>query len=420
MVTGWGWGEESDMHKFPIDFLWGAATAAHQVEGGNINSDWWRWEQQGGGREPSNEACRHYQLYKEDFSLAAGLNHNAHRLSVEWSRIEPREGEFCEKELAHYKQVISALRGLNIEPVVTLHHFTSPAWFADKGGWADSSSSKYFLRFVRKVVELFSTDVRFWVTINEPMVYVYHSYLLGLWPPQVKSFLKTYRVADNMVTAHIKAYRLIHDIYKKKGLPQVMVSLAINYQVFQPHTNSFKDRLAVYLRDRLFNISLINKLIKSRSLDYLGINYYTRGLVHVSGFMPYNLLLDNCPDGSSKLEKNDLGWDIYPQGLYQLLVRLKRYNLPVFILENGICTADDALRWDFIQGHLKYLSLAMKEGVKVLGYLYWSLLDNFEWDKGFTPRFGLVEVDYRNYKRTVRESAVKFAAVCKSGILENG
>jgi beta-glucosidase len=141
--------------------------------------------------------------------------------------------------------------------------------------------------------------------------------------------------------------------------------------------------------------------------------------VDVSGLMPHNLLLDTCKSNHSKLEKNDLGWDIYPEGLYKLLLRFRKYRLPVFILENGICTGDDGLRWKFIYAHLKQLRRAMEEGVPVLGYIYWSLLDNFEWDKGFFPRFGLVEVDYANFKRTIRESARKFAAVCKNGVLED-
>ncbi|HTZ11760.1 MAG TPA: glycoside hydrolase family 1 protein [Candidatus Margulisiibacteriota bacterium] len=405
------------MYKFPHNFFWGAATAAHQVEGNNLNNDWWRWEKEAGLKEKSGLACRHYELYEEDFALASALNHNAHRLSVEWSRIEPEEGKFSEKEIKHYKDVISALRKSGLEPVVTLHHFTNPAWFADKGGWSSKASLRYFLRFTETIVSELCGQVRFWVTINEPMVYTYQSYVLGLWPPQEKSLFKAKTVADNLVAGHIAAYRLIHKIYKDRLLPEVFVSIAKNCQAFEPCLDSLRNKLGVALRNHFFNFWFLEKLIRVHSLDFIGVNYYTRGLVDVSSWLPRNLLLDTSRPGISSLQKNGLGWDIYPRGLYKLLLRLKRYALPVFILENGICTQDDSLRWKFIYDHLKELSRAMEEGVEVLGYIYWSLIDNFEWDKGFSPRFGLIEVDYSNFKRTVRESARKLDAVCKNGVL---
>jgi beta-glucosidase len=408
------------MIEFPKDFFWGAATAAHQVEGNNVNSDWWEWEKRAGLKEVSGPACRHYELYKQDFDSAKALSHNAHRFSIEWSRIEPEEGKFSKKELQHYREVILSLKERNIEPIVTLHHFTNPLWFANLGGWLAQTADKYFLRYAQRVVEALADQVRFWVTINEPMVYVYHSYILGAWPPQEKSFLKARRVTDNLLRSHINSHRLIHAIYKKKNLSPVFVSIAKNLQAFEPCDNTLKNKLATYLRERSFNFVFIERLIRHKSLDFIGINYYTRGLVDAQRWYFKNLLLDTGKLSQPPLKKNSLGWDVYPQGLYNLLLKLKRYNLPVFILENGICTEDDNLRWDFIREHLEKLNLAMGKGVKVLGYIYWSLIDNFEWDKGFGPRFGLIEVDYNTYKRSVRESAKKFAEVCKTGYLKDG
>ncbi len=406
------------MLQFPKSFFWGAATSSYQVEGGNINSDWWEWEKRIGLKEPCQKACRHYDLYKEDFDLIKQLNQNSHRLSIEWSRIEPEEGKFEAKELGHYKAVINALRERNIEPIVTLHHFTNPLWFAKLGGWQNKKADKYFLRYVEKITDFLCQDVRFWVTINEPMVYAYHAYILGAWPPQERSFSKAGYVIDNLGFSHIQAYRLIHGIYKKRKLPAPFISIAKNVQFFEPCRKTLRNRLAVYLRDKSFNFDLLDRLVKHNALDFIGINYYTRSLVEVKKWHFRNLFLDTCPCGHSQLQKNSLGWDIYPQGLYNLLLRLKKYRLPIFILENGICAEDDGLRWDFICRHLKSLHQAIGQGVDILGYIYWSLIDNFEWDKGFSPRFGLIEVDYNTYNRRIRESAKKFAQVCKTGMLD--
>jgi beta-glucosidase len=313
---------------------------------------------------------------------------------------------------------VLSLRERHIEPIVTLHHFTNPLWFAKLGGWQNNRAPEYFLRYVEKIVDTLSENVRFWITINEPLVYTYHSYILGVWPPQERSFSKAKKVRENLFASHIQAHKLIHSIYKKRNLSFPLVSVAHNLQAFVPCDLSLKNKFAAYLRNKLFNFSFIERLIRYGSIDFIGINYYNRSLVDVEGWRPKNLLLDMCRKNHSRLKKNSLGWDIYPEGLYSLLLRLKKYNLPIFILENGICIEDDNQRWDYIWQHLQNLYRAMKEGAKVLGYIYWSLLDNFEWDKGFAHRFGLIEVDYHTYKRTVRESAKKFSEICKTGILD--
>ena len=402
------------MIKFPQDFFWGAATSSYQVEGNNSVADWWQWEKEA-GKENSGSACRHYEFFEQDFDLAKSLNHNSHRLSIEWSRIEPEEGSFSQKELQHYLDVILALKARNIEPVVTLHHFTNPAWLSFAGGWEERGSVDHFLRYCDFVVRALSRHVRFWITINEPSIYYSHAYIFGVWPPQKKSFLKAMAVEDNMVMAHNKAYKLIHNIYKQLDISAPMVSVAQNVMAFVPCTSALKNRLAVLLRHKWYNLGFLEKIRKN--LDFIGINYYSRQLVDLKGWGIANFAWDVCKDNHLPVKKNSLGWDIYPQGLYDLLLKLKKFDLPVMITENGICTEDDDLRWEYVSGHLKSIYLAMEKGVKVIGYLYWSLMDNFEWDKGFAPRFGLINIDYNTYARTIRGSAKKFAQVCKSGIL---
>ena len=298
-----------------------------------------------------------------------------------------------------------------------MHHFTNPAWLAQLGDWQKKDASKYFLRYAGKIIDALAEDVRYWVTINEPTVYVYYSYIFGTWPPGVKSVPKAGRVMKNLLASHVKAYRLIHKIYKFKGLKRPMVGFAHNMQDYVPCKNNLKNRLAVYIRNKLFNLDIIYSLRNKRAIDFIGVNYYSRSLVEVKKWGVRNLILDVCEGGHSTLKKNSMGWDIYPQGIKHILLDLRVFKLPVFILENGICTEDDAQRWDFIRDHLKNIYEAIGKGANVIGYVHWSLMDNFEWDKGFVPHFGLIGIDYANYQRNVRESAKRFAEVCKTNCL---
>jgi len=405
------------MIQFPRNFYWGAATSSYQVEGNNVNADWWPWEIKA-GKENSGLACRHFEFYEQDFDLVKSLNHNAHRLSIEWSRIEPKEGEFSKEALQHYINVLQTLRVRGIEPMVTLHHFTNPIWFADSGGWIKPAGIKRFLRYCDFVVRGLAPHVHWLFTINEPSVYYSHAFLWGMWPPQAKSFFKTKAVHDHLNEAHIEAYRLIHQIYKDLNLASPAVSIAHHMQAIVGCDQSLKNRLAVTLRKQLYNLEILDHLSRNKTLDFIGLNYYSRNLVHAHSWWIGNLLMETCKDGHHSCKKNSLGWDIYPQGLCEVLGYLKKYNLPVIISENGICTTDDTERWDYIQSHLKNVHLAMSEGVNVIGYLYWSLMDNFEWAQGFGPRFGLIDIDYKTQQRTIRDSAKKFAQVCRTGVLE--
>jgi beta-glucosidase len=304
-----------------------------------------------------------------------------------------------------------------------LHHFTNPLWFAKSGGWENQKSIERYLRYVNFTVRALAKHVRYWITINEPTIFISHAYMLGVWPPQEKSLLKAAYVEEHLALSHVKAYHLIHRIYREMKFNKPSVSIAQNVMAFVPCRQTLRNRLAAYLRANVYNIGFLERIsmgnfLKRMPLDFIGINYYSRQVVALKKLGAENLAMDVCEKKHHRIQKNSLGWDIYPKGLYEVLLSLKKYNLPVMITENGICTKDDNQRWKYIYDHLKYIHRAMKRGVKVTGYLYWSLIDNFEWDKGFTPRFGIVGINYKTCKRIVRKSARNFAKVCRTGILK--
>ena len=417
------------MLKFPHGFLWGAATSSHQVEGNNRNNDWWKWETSGKVNEASGRACDQWNLYKSDFKLAKSLNHNAHRFSLEWSRIEPEEGKFSSEAISHYKEMIRDLRSLGIEPIITLNHFTLPLWFYERGGWLGERSGRIFAHFAEKAVKEMGEDVRYWLTINEPVGNINSAYVEGKWPPGERSAHKAARAFVAMLKAHCLAYAAIHRIYKEKRWPRPKVSLAHFTALYTPcRSNSVLDSISARLRSDYVNRSFIDSLMRGwcivpgmplarlpvkKSLDFIGINYYSRDYVH---FSRLGLFGDVCSltHHRDSCKRNYLNWELYPKGIYDILMEFKRYNLPILITENGICAKDDNDRIDFIRDHLKEVVRAIGDGVDVFGYLYWSLTDNFEWAHGFGPRFGLVEVDYKTQQRTVRPSARVYADIIKS------
>jgi len=392
--------EQNIKYKFPQGFLWGTATSAHQIEGGNENN-WTEWEQSGHIKDGtvSGRACNSYELYAEDIKLARELNNNVYRFSLEWSRIEPEQGHFEKDELSHYQKVVAACRKNNLEPIVTLYHWTQPLWFAQGGGWLNKQSPLLFKNFIEHVVKYLGHDVRFWCTINEPIIYAYNSYWRGKWPPQAKSVFKFRRVLDNLAKAHELAYFSLHE---RGGHCQVGV--AKNNQFFEPYLPTFFNAAAVRLAGNYWNHSWLKKI--QNTLDYIGLNYYFHNLIYVSS-RGYVLMNENKT-------VSDMGWEIYPQGLYEVLRELKSYKLPIYILENGLADAADRQRADFIRDHLRYVHQAIQEGIDVRGYCHWSLLDNFEWADGFEPKFGLYKVDFKTFKRTPRPSAVVYAEICKN------
>lgn len=392
---------------------WGASTSAHQVEGNNHNQ-WSIWElasanelaksapkrygwlenwaeiskeAQGPNNYVSGVSADHYRLYKEDFDLAKKLNFNAFRFSIEWSRIEPEEGKWDESAIEYYKNYVRELRARNFEPFMTLFHFTLPDWFAEKGGFLYSKNIVYFTRFVEKIISEVK-DVTHITTINEPGVYTFMSYMNGKWPPQEKSRIKTLSLIINLASAHKKAYKII-----KKINPNCKIGISKNYSYFYTHNNSLEERIMVKALDYLSNLWFLNRVKKHE--DFIGINFYFSN--RISGFRVRN--------PNSKV--NDLGWDMKPQNLYQILVRLhSKYAKPIFITESGVADRKDVHRKWWIQQSLKAIDKAIAQGVEVGGYLHWSLLDNFEWADGFWPRFGLIEVDYKTLQRKPRPSAL--------------
>lgn len=408
-------------YKFPEGFLWGTATASHQIEGDNFYNDWWEFEKQGKVKngQVSGKACDSWNRYEEDFDLIEKLNNNAYRFSIEWSRIEPEEGKFDESALERYRSMLLSLRRRNIEPFVTLHHFTNPLWIAKKGGWLNPEIIDYYLRYVKRIVSEFKDLVNYWMTINEPNAYAFMAYLYGQFPPQGKSLIKMLRVLNNMVKAHARAYEIIHQIS-----PDAKVSIAYNVIYFEPkNPNSFIDKKLTNFGDRIYNRVFIETLITGKfsspfikeeipyakdTLDYLGINYYTR-------------ILMGLKMGSPEGETSDFGWEIYPEGIYKVLKRF--YGLikkPIYITENGISDAKDEKRPKYLISHLIQLYKAIEEGVDVRGYFHWSLMDNFEWAEGFIQRFGLFETDFNTFERKWRESARIYSEIAKNnGITED-
>lgn len=417
---------------FPAGFWWGTATSSHQVEGGQIN-DWTRWEERPGaiwGGQRSGVACDQYHRYREDFAQLGELGFNAHRFSVEWSRVEPDEGVFSREALDHYRRVVDACRESGMEPFLTLHHFTNPLWVADRGGWLNPQVVDWFARYTEEVVRALGERVTWWMTVNEPLVFATMGYLAGIWPPGHHSLAETVTVVRHMLIAHARAYRAI-----KERFPAAQVGVAHNLRPFHPsRPESWSDRKLAAFLDRIFNRLFVEAIEtgilgwpgwgwftpRGRSIpglggseDFLGVNYYGRGLVRF-GLDLARAAAQPPPPGA---EVNQLGWEVYPEGLLEVLRWLGRYGKPIIITENGICTDDDDQRVRFIRSHLEVVARALGEGIPVRGYFYWSSHDNFEWAEGYRARFGLIGVDFDTQERTVRPSARFLGEVARRGAL---
>lgn len=406
--------------NFPKHFFWGASTAAHQVEGGNHNQ-WTVWELahakeyaqtahqhlselhnwdeiKDRAEEPENyvsgKGVEHYKYYKQDFGLAQQLNLNAFRFTIEWSRIEPEEGKWDEKEIAHYREYIAELRRRKLEPFLTLWHWTVPVWFADKGGFEKKENLKYFDRFVRKVSEELVDDVEYVITLNEPNVDASFSYLVSLHPPAQKSLLKFAKVYWNLTRVHRRAYTIL-----KKSKPSLDVGASMqlaNIQAKRPH--NYIDQLTTQWMRYFWNWWFLRRIRKHQ--DFIGMNYYFSD--YYSGMGKRH---------NPRIPLNDMGWYMEPEGIYPLLLRTwSRFKKPIFITENGLADQNDQHRRWWIEQTVVAMERAISEGVELRGYFHWSLLDNFEWQDGWWPKFGLIEVDRENgMKRTIRPSAEWYA-----------
>ncbi|MBU3925815.1 family 1 glycosylhydrolase, partial [Patescibacteria group bacterium] len=296
-------------------------------------------------------------------------------------------------------EMIWSLRKRGIEPFVTLWHWTLPYWVAKNGGWQKRKNIEHFGRYVEKIVSALKDDVKFWITLNEPEIYASNCYLKGVWPPQKKGLFVYKKIIKNLSKAHILSFKII-----KKINPNLKIGIAKNNIYFEAYKNKIVNLILKKLIDWWWNFYFLNKIKNCQ--DFVGLNYYFHNRIN-NGF-----------NKNENKEISDLGWEIYPEGIYNVLKQLKKYKLPIYITENGIADAKDEKREKFIKDHLKWIHKAIQEGVDVRGYFYWSLMDNFEWDKGFWPRFGLVEIDYKTLNRKIRKSAMVYAEICKSNELE--
>ena len=408
-------------YKFPKGFLWGASTSAHQVEGGNHN-DWSEWEKTNAEHlanqaktywqqwqqekfpemlTPENyisgHATDHYHRYGEDFKLAKEFGHNATRFSIEWSRVEPEEGRFDENEIEHYRNVVRACLENGLEPFVTLWHWPVPLWLRDKKGVESDEFPKLFALYAeRMVLEL--KEVKFWLTLNEPEIYASQSYLKGARPPQKKSIFALFKVMDRLTKTHILAYKAM-----KAVNPTIEIGIAKNNIWFE--ASDFLSVLPAKVANWFWNHLFLIHIRKHQ--DFIGLNHYFNNRIRFGMF------------GRNKNEKiSDMGWELYPEALYRVIMDLRRYNKPIYITENGVADKGDKFRSWFIEESLRNAERAIAEGADVRGYLYWSLLDNFEWDKGFWPRFGLIEVNHKTLERKPRPSAYAYKKIIEANGLE--
>jgi beta-glucosidase len=420
--------------NFPKGFRWGTATAAHQVEGSNTRNNWSVWEQTPGkihNGDTSGDACDWWRNAEADFDRMVEMGLNAHRLSVEWSRIEPREGQFDSAALDRYRAMLLALRQRGIEPMVTLHHFTMPTWLQERGGWAAPELTlPLFERYVEVTVNALKDVCDLWCTINEPNVVAVMTYLAGQHPPAPKSdFQTTLRVLCVFAAAHVLAADAIRKIQ-----PRAQVGFAHHMRLFEPmRPNHILDGLAAKGQDLLFNESILQSLVTGRwhfllrqaarglklsakSLDWIGLNYYTRQATRFdqrSRVTSYGTV-ENFPD----VVMSDHGYgEVYPAGLMKMMRRLHKTKLPIYITENGVPDHDDDMRPGFLATHLREVWKAIQFCFDVRGYYHWSFVDNFEWSEGWRMKFGLYAMDPKTQARELRASGRLYGEIAQANAI---
>lgn len=415
---------------FPSDFRWGTATAAYQVEGNNTNSDWWQWEQENGRilqNHKSGRAGNWWENAEQDLDTAANLHTNAHRLSLEWSRIEPEPSVFDNDALDRYRQILQGMHDRHIEPMVTLHHFSNPLWLVEKGDFNNGITVDYFQRYTAKVVSVLGDLIPKWVTINEPLVYVFMRYLAGEFPaPQKNGWFPAMEAIQNLLRCHATAYHTI-----KEAQPQVEVGFAKNFPVLQARPGSrlptkwwagqlsrlFNDLWLMAVADGRLRWPIGGGKIKGAAgaFDFIGINYYTRFYVK---FPPRGGFFETEWGPDAVVSDGNYG-ELYPAGLYQIINKVRHYGKPLYITENGLPDAADEKRPSFILTHLREIWRALSFCYPVMGYYHWSLVDNFEWDRGWTQRFGLIELDPQTQARQLRPSGKLYGEICRSGSISS-
>ncbi|MCJ7432036.1 MAG: family 1 glycosylhydrolase [Anaerolineales bacterium] len=416
-------------YHFPRGFLWGTATSSHQVEGNNTNNNWWKWEQEGHTAHKSGLACDWWGgRWREDFDRATETGQNAHRLSIEWSRIQPEPDKWDEDALEHYRTMLRGLRERGITPMVTLHHFTDPLWLYEKNSWEDKAVVPLFEKYVRKVVDALKEYCTLWCTINEPNVYALFGYVTGNFPTLNKGLNMAMLVTVNMLRGHAAAYHAIH-----QAQPESRVGYALHYRPMVPRNPwSPLDVLMRNLRYQAVNMSFPSAIstgvmkspIKRIAVpeakgtqDYLGLNYYSVDTVWFNLLKSREAFTDSgYPKDADMSDTNFLA--NIPEGLYDSIKwAVRTYpNLPIIIAENGVEDADDHMRPSYMAQHIHQMWRAVNLNWPVRGYFHWSLVDNFEWERGWTQRFGLWGLDVETQKRIRRPSVDLYAEICR----ENG
>jgi beta-glucosidase len=394
---------------FPSDFLWGASTAAHQVEGNNTNSNWWAFEHASGTpvKEPSGDGIDHWHRYDSDFALLASLGQNAHRFSLEWARIEPARGEFSRAVLDHYKRVLDSLHRHGLTPFATLYHFTLPQWFAERGGWLAPDALDRFGGYVERVASVLGDLMPYVGTVNEPQIVAAMGYLAGSHAPGQNDLEKARQVNLTLAAAHRTAVAAVR---AGRGKPLVGTCLQIPH--IEPWRPDNEGDVAAAARMKAFmaDTHLDDLRAADDPGDFVGFQYYSRDRVngaHLGAPVP-------PVEGA---EYTQMGWEVYPAGFGHVLRELGSVGLPVVVTENGIATLDDTQRVRYLAGHLQELKSAMDDGVDVRGYFHWSAFDNYEWGS-YEPRFGLIGIDHDNgYRREVRPSAVLYGEAARTGSL---
>ena len=418
--------------NFPRGFLWGTATASHQVEGNNKNNNWWAWEQEEGRiihGHKSGLACDWWGgRWREDFDRAAETGQNAHRLSIEWSRVQPAPDRWDEAALDHYRQMVRGLQERRITPMVTLHHFSDPLWVVEQGGW-EADISQQFAAYTEKVVEALKEYVTLWCTLNEPNVYAAIGYVLGLFPPGKKSLGAASRVMANLVRGHAAAYHSIHRLQ-----PHARVGMVYQYRGIEAYRFwSPLDRLVADWQSKMYNdffpraaatgvlrFPFWRKRLEAArgTQDFLGINYYTQDYVAFNLLAMAEIFGRRYFDPTA--EVSDTGFIAnVPQGFYKALKWGTRFGIPIIVTENGVENADDHLRPRYLAEHVHQMWRAVNFNWPIKGYFHWTLVDNFAWDRGWTQRFGLWELDIESQARRKRPSADFYAAICNANALSS-
>ncbi len=404
--------------SLPDGILMGVSTAATQIEGGDVDSNWNDWYRQGKIYDGTDPAAGndHWLKWREDTALLSEMGVQVYRFGIEWARICPAKGTVNEEAISQYRQELLLLREKGIRPLLTIHHFSNPMWFERKGGWTCRENLQDYLDLVELTVARFGDLVSDYITINEPNVYATNSFFFGQWPPAEKSVATTLRVLENMAYCHIRAYEILHARRRAMGYTDTKVGVALHMRVFAPkNPKNLWHRFCSSLTQSLFQGLLIDamakgvfrfplhnigKLPRGEYSDFHGLNYYSRSTLSTIG----DGVRKNCP-------KNDLGWEIYPQGLEHCAALLYRaLSRPIWVTENGTCDNRDRFRCRYLYEHLKVLS---ESSLPFERYYHWCFCDNFEWSEGNSAKFGLVAVDPVSKVRSVKKSGRFYAEVIR-------